>query len=499
MRKPNYSDWKQITNYKKVILTEAKGGTLYIKDIGELNTALQSRLHDVLETKKYTHIGSSEPIELDMRIIVATRFNIKSLVEAGSFRDDLYYQLNILPINIPALRDHYEDIPALLEHFVNYFIETEGLSYRKFSVAAQNRLRSYAWPGNVRELKNIVQRLLILGTDENINIDEIEASLGNTDTKQNSAATKTFDFDLPLRDARENFEKVYLEYQLKKAKGSVSKVANAVGVERTHPLPQTENAGNRTKMKIIILGAGQVGASVAANLVNEDNDITLVDNNPAALQLISERYDLRTITGIASHPSVLAKAGAKDADMILAVTNSDEVNMIACQVAYTLFHTPTKIARIREEEYLSSTALFAQEALPIDVLISPEQLVTEYIKKLIEHPGALQVLDFADGKAQMVALKASYSGLLVGHSLRELRKQLPGIEYKIAIIFRDNQAIIPNADTTIEANDEIFFISSQKSIRQILQVIRFKEKPLKSIMIAGGWQYRFTTSWIIRR
>ena len=113
-------------------------------------------------------------------------------------------------------------------------------------------------------------------------------------------------------------------------------------------------------MKIIILGAGQVGASVAANLVNEDNDITLVDNNPATLQLISERYDLRTITGIASHPSVLAKAGAKDADMILAVTNSDEVNMIACQVAYTLFHTPMKIARIREAEYLTSTALFAQ-------------------------------------------------------------------------------------------------------------------------------------------
>jgi len=212
----------------------AKGGTLYIKDIGELNTDLQSRLHDVLETKKYTHIGSSDPIELDMRIIVATRFNIKSLVEEGSFRDDLYYQLNILPITIPALRDHYEDIPALLEHFVNYFIETEGLPYRKFSVAAQNRLRSYQWPGNVRELKNIVQRLLILGTDENINVDEIEASLGNTDTKQNGTTTEIFDFDLPLRDARENFEKVYLEYQLKKAKGSVSKVANAVGIERTH-------------------------------------------------------------------------------------------------------------------------------------------------------------------------------------------------------------------------------------------------------------------------
>ncbi len=239
-------------------------------------------------------------------------------------------------------------------------------------------------------------------------------------------------------------------------------------------------------MKIIILGAGQVGTSVAANLVNEDNDITLVDNNPAALQLVSERYDLRTITGIASHPSVLAKAGAKDADMILAVTNSDEVNMIACQVAYTLFHTPTKIARIREIEYLKNTMLFSQEALPIDVLISPEQLVTEYIKRLIDHPGALQVLDFANSKAQMVALKATYDGILVGHSLRNLRKHLVDIEYKVAIIFRKNKAIIPDANTIVEVDDEIFFISSPKSIRQLLQHVRFREKPFKSIMIAGG-------------
>ena len=239
-------------------------------------------------------------------------------------------------------------------------------------------------------------------------------------------------------------------------------------------------------MKIIILGAEQVGASVAANLVNEDNDITLVDSNPAALQLISERYDLRTITGIASHPSVLAKAGAKDADMILAVTNSDEVNMIACQVAYTLFHTPTKIARIREIEYLKNAPLFAQEALPIDVLISPEQLVTDYIQRLIAHPGALQVLDFANGAAQMVALRASYSGAVVGHSLRNLKKQLSNIDYRIVIIFRNNNPIIPNGDTIIEPYDEIFFISSHKNIRQMLQLIRDKEKPLKSIMIAGG-------------
>jgi len=239
-------------------------------------------------------------------------------------------------------------------------------------------------------------------------------------------------------------------------------------------------------MKIIILGAGQVGSSVAANLVNEENDITLVDINPKALQLISERYDLRTITGVASHPSVLAKAGAKDADMIIAVTNCDEVNMIACQVAYTLFHTPTKIARIRDIEYLKNTALFAQEALPIDVLISPEQLVTEYIERLIAHPGALQVVDFADGKAQMVTIIASYSGMLVGHSLSELKKVLPNIEYKVFIIFREGKAVIPNGDTVIETEDEIFFIGSQKAIRQVLQIIRHKEKPYKRIMLAGG-------------
>ena len=241
-------------------------------------------------------------------------------------------------------------------------------------------------------------------------------------------------------------------------------------------------------MKIIILGAGQVGSSVAANLVNEDNDITLVDINPSALQSISERFDLRTITGVASHPSVLEKAGARDAEMILAVTNCDEVNMIACQVAYTLFHTPTKIARIREIEYLKNHPLFAQEALPVDVLISPDRLVTEQIQQLIKHPGALQVLDFADGKAQMVVIRASYSGVLEGLSLRELKEKLKNIniEYKIAIIYSKGKPIIPNADTVIKADDEIFFISSQKSMDNLLQHIRIKDKPLKNIMISGG-------------
>ncbi|MCZ6525825.1 MAG: Trk system potassium transporter TrkA [Gammaproteobacteria bacterium] len=239
-------------------------------------------------------------------------------------------------------------------------------------------------------------------------------------------------------------------------------------------------------MKIIILGAGQVGSSVAANLVSEANDITVVDIDARVLQILNERYDLRTINGIASHPSVLAKAGADDADMIIAVTNSDETNMIACQVAYTIFHTPTKIARVRSIDYLKNTALFAQEALPIDVLISPEQTVTEYIERLISFPGALQVLDFANGKAQMVAVKVTHGSLLFNQTISRLSDHLPPVDYRIVSIFRGGQVIIPNGDTVIENDDEVFIIGAPKHIKTLLKSIRHMDKPVKRVMIAGG-------------
>lgn len=239
-------------------------------------------------------------------------------------------------------------------------------------------------------------------------------------------------------------------------------------------------------MKIIILGAGQVGSSVAANLVSEANDITVVDTNPKCLSTLNERYDLQTVVGVASHPSVLEQAGAKDADMILAVTTSDEINMIACQVAYTLFHTPTKIARVRNPEYLNKTALFAQEALPIDVLISPEQLVTEHLERLISYPRALQVLEFAEGKVQMVAVRASYSGPLVGHRAGDVGKYIPEVDYRIVILFRQGKAVIPDGQTVIEPDDELFFIGSPKHMRALLQSLRSTKHEFKRIMLAGG-------------
>ncbi|MDZ7749081.1 MAG: Trk system potassium transporter TrkA [Halofilum sp. (in: g-proteobacteria)] len=239
-------------------------------------------------------------------------------------------------------------------------------------------------------------------------------------------------------------------------------------------------------MKIIILGAGQVGSSVAHNLASEDNDITLVDINAAVLQGLQDKLDLRTVHGVASHPGVLRQAGADDADMVLAVTSSDEVNMVACQVAYTLFHTPTKIARLRSAEYQQEEKLFAQEAIPIDVRITPELLVTNYVRRLIEYPGALQVLGFAEDKVRLVGVKAFYGGPLVGHALRTLKEHMPRVDNRVAAIYRQGRAIIPTGDTVIEADDEVFFVAARKNIRAVMSELRRLDKPVKRVMLAGG-------------
>ncbi len=239
-------------------------------------------------------------------------------------------------------------------------------------------------------------------------------------------------------------------------------------------------------MKILILGAGQVGRSVANNLASEANDITVVDTDADILQDLQDRLDIRTVQGNASYPDVLTRAGAADADLLIALTNSDEVNMVACQICRTLFNTPTKIARVRSHEYLSRTELFGAEGLGIDVRISPEQLVTDYIRRVIEQPGALQVLDFADGKVRLVGVKAYYGGALVGHALKTLPQHMPGIHTRVAAIFRDGKPIIPEGDTVIQADDEVFFIAARKNIRAVMGELRKLDKPVKRIILAGG-------------
>ena len=241
-------------------------------------------------------------------------------------------------------------------------------------------------------------------------------------------------------------------------------------------------------MKIIILGAGQVGGTLAEHLASEANDITVVDTDGERLRDLGDRLDIRTVQGRGSLPTVLRQAGADDADMLVAVTNSDETNMVACQVAYSLFHTPTKIARVRESAYLTREELFHNDHIPVDVLISPEQVVTNYIKRLIEHPGSLQVIDFAEGKAQLVAVKAYYGGPLVGQQLRQIRAHMPNVDTRVAAIFRRDRPITPRGDTVIEADDEVFFIAAKKDIRAVMGELRRIDETNKRIVIAGGGQ-----------
>ena len=239
-------------------------------------------------------------------------------------------------------------------------------------------------------------------------------------------------------------------------------------------------------MKIIILGANHVAVSLAENLASEANDITIVDTDADRLRELKDRIDVGTVVGQPSYPDVLRMAGAEDADMLIAVTENDEVNLVACQIAHTLFKTPKKICRLRSASYMANESLFSPGGIAADVVISPEQLVSLYIERLIDLPGSLQVLDFADGKAQLVAVKAYYGGPLVGQEIRFLRAHMPSVDTRVAAIFRRDRAIMPEGSTVIEADDEVFFIAAQGNITAVMGELRRLDKPYKRLIIAGG-------------
>ena len=240
-------------------------------------------------------------------------------------------------------------------------------------------------------------------------------------------------------------------------------------------------------MKILILGAGQVGRTAAYHLSREPaNEVTVVDTNEDVLRDLQDRLDVRAVAGNGSYPTVLESAGIADTDILVALTNSDEINIVACEIAHVLYRTPTKIARIRAPEYTSREQLFTEGALSVDVWISPEQLVTEYIARLLSYPGALQVVDFANGRVQLVGVRARREGLLVGRELRALREHLPDTEARVAAIYRNDRLIDPRGDTIIEEHDEIFFVAAQDDLRRVLAELRRSEDPVRRLVIAGG-------------
>lgn len=240
-------------------------------------------------------------------------------------------------------------------------------------------------------------------------------------------------------------------------------------------------------MKVVILGAGQVGASVAESLVSEENDITVVDTDGERLQFLQDRLDLRTVTGNGSHPSVLREAGLEDADLLIAVTQSDQTNLVACKVAHSVFNVPTRIARLRSSDFLESETLLSPENFAVDYALCPEQVITDYIAKLIEFPEALQVLYFADNRVALIAVRAYAEGLLVGKPIKEMREHLTDdIGARVAAIFRRDRPIPPSGDTIIEDGDEVFVLAADEHIRRVMREMRRMVTPVRRIMIAGG-------------
>ncbi len=240
-------------------------------------------------------------------------------------------------------------------------------------------------------------------------------------------------------------------------------------------------------MRIVILGAGQVGTSVAQSLVSESNDITVVDSNRDRLENLQIRLDLRTVVGSAILPSVLEEAGLADADILIAVTQSDQTNLVACKLAHSVFNVPTRIARLRSREFLDNPALLADENFSVSYALCPEQVITDYLVKLVEFPEALQVLSFACGRVAMVAVKAYAGGLMVGKPIREMSEHLGGsVEARIAAIFRRDRALPPTGDTVIEDGDEVFVLAADEHIRRVMVEMRRMTTPVSRVIIAGG-------------
>ena len=240
------SEAGDVTHYGR--LEQASGGTLFLDEVADMDLDAQAQLVGALDTGSFLRVGGVEPVAIDVRIIAATQRDLQAEVGAGRFREDLFYQLNVVPLEVPPLREHREDIPDLLTFYVDYFVEHERLSYRHFSVGAQNFLRNHAWPGNVRELRNLVQRLLILGAGDDISQEEAQRAMGALAVSNPATSgLPGVSFDLPLREAREGFERVYLEYQLDKHEGNVSKMAQEIGMERTHLYRKLRSVGIEIK------------------------------------------------------------------------------------------------------------------------------------------------------------------------------------------------------------------------------------------------------------
>ncbi|WP_119307452.1 Trk system potassium transporter TrkA [Cohaesibacter haloalkalitolerans] len=241
-------------------------------------------------------------------------------------------------------------------------------------------------------------------------------------------------------------------------------------------------------MKVVICGAGQVGYGIAKHLSSEQNDVTVIDSSPQLVAAIRDTLDVRGYVGHGAHPDILARAGAKEADMIIAVTLYDEVNMIACQVAHSIFNVPTKVARVRAQSYLEKhyADLFSREHLPIDVIISPEVEVGEMVLSRMAMPGAEDTVRFADGEVLMIAIECEEECPVVDTPLRQLTELFPDLQAVVVGIRREGQLFVPHAEDHMQASDLAYVVVSRDHVWRTLSIFGHDEAQANRVVIAGG-------------
>lgn len=241
-------------------------------------------------------------------------------------------------------------------------------------------------------------------------------------------------------------------------------------------------------MKVVVCGAGQVGSNIARHLATEANHVTVIDHAPDLVRKISDSLEVRGIVGHASHPGVLERAGARDADMLIAVTHSDEVNMVACQVAASLFNVPTKIARVRSQSYLQPAwaDLFSREKLPIDVIISPEIEVARAISRRLQVPGAFDNIPLAEGRVQVIGVRCSEECPILDTPLRQLTELFPDLNIVILAILRAGQAVLPRGEERLKAGDDVYFVVDSTQVSRGMAAFGHEEPEAHRIVIVGG-------------
>lgn len=241
-------------------------------------------------------------------------------------------------------------------------------------------------------------------------------------------------------------------------------------------------------MKVVVCGAGQVGASIAAYLSEEGNNVTVIDHNPTLIADLNESMNVTGIVGHAAHPDVLERAGAADAEMLIAATHSDEVNMVACQVAHTLFNVPMKIARVREQSYLQAgwSNLFSRDHMPIDVVISPEVEVARGIANRLRTPGAFNIIPLADGLARAVSVICKKDCPLINTPLKHLASMFPDLKVEVVAIIRNDTKIIPTGDDEMLAGDEVYFVTATQHLSRVMTAFGFDEPETRRVLIIGA-------------